>query len=231
MTSRESRSFAAAPPRVDEEAATQADADSASWLEGLSGEAAERDATVRRLHALLLRAARWQIQRMRPLLAGMGAAEIDILAQEAADDATVAVLGRQHDYAGRSRFTTWAFKFAILHASVAVRRAAWRQREIPTEPEAWPYHPDPAASPDAEAEAVAVARMLRSAIQTMLTPHQRGVLVALAINDVPVDVLAERLGTTRGALYKTLHDARARLRTALREQGIEPPVTNRKGMQ
>jgi RNA polymerase sigma-70 factor (ECF subfamily) len=183
---------------------------------------------VRRLHALLLGATRWQIKRMRPQLPEMAATEMDILAQQAADDATVAVLSHQHDYAGRSRFTTWAFKFAILHASVAVRRAAWRQREIPTEPEAWPYHPDSAPLPEAEAEAVAVAQLLRTAIQAELTPHQRSVLVALAINDVPVDVLAERLGTTRGALYKTLHDARARLRTALRAQGIEPPSAQRK---
>ena len=48
-----------------------------------------------------------------------------------------------------------------------------------------------------------------------LTPHQREVLVALAINGVPIDVLAERLDSTRGALYKTLHDARKALRAYL----------------
>jgi RNA polymerase sigma-70 factor (ECF subfamily) len=48
-----------------------------------------------------------------------------------------------------------------------------------------------------------------------LTPHQRDVLVALAVDGVPIDVLAERLSTTRGALYKTLHDARTRLRGLL----------------
>ena len=45
-------------------------------------------------------------------------------------------------------------------------------------------------------------------------------LVALALNEVPIDVLAERLDTTRGALYKTLHDARKRLRAALSDRGI-----------
>jgi RNA polymerase sigma-70 factor (ECF subfamily) len=48
------------------------------------------------------------------------------------------------------------------------------------------------------------------------------VFVALALNQVPVDVLAERLGTTRGALYKTLHEARSRLRVALGSQGLGP---------
>jgi RNA polymerase sigma-70 factor (ECF subfamily) len=39
------------------------------------------------------------------------------------------------------------------------------------------------------------------------------------VNGVPIDVLAERLGTTRGALYKTLHDARRKLRHHLSERG------------
>ena len=56
----------------------------------------------------------------------------------------------------------------------------------------------------------------------MLTPHQRRVLVALALNGVPIDVLAERLETTRGALYKTLHDARQKLRKHLDECGLSP---------
>jgi RNA polymerase sigma-70 factor (ECF subfamily) len=46
------------------------------------------------------------------------------------------------------------------------------------------------------------------------------VLVALALNGVPIDVLAERLDTTRGALYKTLHDARKKLRAHLAKAGL-----------
>jgi RNA polymerase sigma-70 factor, ECF subfamily len=58
------------------------------------------------------------------------------------------------------------------------------------------------------------------AIAKVLTPHQRTVLVAITLNDVPIDVLAERLGTTRGALYKTLHDARKKLRARLATDGL-----------
>ena len=50
--------------------------------------------------------------------------------------------------------------------------------------------------------------------------HQRAVLVALTLNDVPVDVLAERRGTTRGAVYKTLRDARHTLRVRLAKYGL-----------
>ena len=61
---------------------------------------------------------------------------------------------------------------------------------------------------------------VRTAIDEALTPHQRDVFVALALNGVPIDVLADRLGTTRGALYKTLHDARKKLRADLARRGF-----------
>ena len=61
---------------------------------------------------------------------------------------------------------------------------------------------------------------VRDAINGVLTPHQREVFAALALNGVPIDVLAERLGTTRGALYKTLHDARQKLRGELASRGF-----------
>ena len=58
-------------------------------------------------------------------------------------------------------------------------------------------------------------RAIIDAVRTELSPHQREVLGALVLAEVPIDVLAERLGTTRGALYKTLHDARRKLRAAV----------------
>ena len=69
--------------------------------------------------------------------------------------------------------------------------------------------------PEEQVERGELLGELKDAIETALTPHQRDVLVALALNGVPIDVLAERLETTRGALYKTLHDARRKLRAEL----------------
>ena len=79
-----------------------------------------------------------------------------------------------------------------------------------------PSTPGPAAG----AERTEVMRALVECIGDDLTPHQRQVLVSLAIDGVPIDVLAERLGTTRGALYKTLHDARRKLRGLLADRGF-----------
>jgi RNA polymerase sigma-70 factor (ECF subfamily) len=43
--------------------------------------------------------------------------------------------------------------------------------------------------------------------------------VAVAIMHVPVDVIAERRNSSRGAIYKVLHDAREKLRRALDAEG------------
>ena len=132
----------------------------------------------------------------------------------------MSVLRRLDDFRGASRFTTWAYKFALLEAAVKLRRRAWQGREIPLEPETWNLFSSNGAEPDAEVEQSELLATLQRAIDEILTPHQRRVLVALALNEVPIDVLADRLDTTRGALYKTLHDARRKLRRHLHECGL-----------
>ena len=134
------------------------------------------------------------------------------------------MLAKRHEYRGDSRFTTWAYKFALLEASVKVRRRAWRDREVPLDAGAWERIADQALAPDAAAEGRELVDAVRASIAAHLTAHQRSVLVAVAIDGVPIDVLAARLGTTRGALYKTLHDARRKLRADLAARGhpIEP---------
>jgi len=201
--------------------AAPADAESRDWLRALRASGLERDEAVARLHELLLRAARFEVGRRRvahPHLRG----DLDDIANEAADDALVSVLRRLDDFRGLSRFTTWAYKFALYEAAVKLRKRAWQGREIPLDPESWTFLASSALTPDEEVEQAEVLAALRSAIDEVLTPHQRRVLVALALNGVPIDVLAERLSTTRGALYKTLHDARRKLRAHLAESGLAP---------
>jgi RNA polymerase sigma-70 factor (ECF subfamily) len=146
--------------------------------------------------------------------------DLDDLANQAADDALVSVLARLDSFRGASRFTTWAYKFALLEAAVKLRRRAWQGREIPLEPETWSLFSSAAIEPDESAEQSELLENLQRAIDEVLTPHQRRVLVALALNGVPIDVLAERLKSNRNALYKTLHDARRKLRGHLEAVGL-----------
>jgi RNA polymerase sigma-70 factor (ECF subfamily) len=170
------------------------------------------------LHALLVGAARFALNRRASQLGREGIAD---LAVQAANDALVSILDRLEEYRGESRFTTWAWKFAFYEACVAIRKRRWLGREVPVEDDGWDALARD-AGPDRRAEQMELLDALHVAVDEALTPHQRRVFVALALNEVPVDVLAERLGTTRGALYKTLHDSRTRLRAALAAQGLGP---------
>ncbi len=211
-----------APPLAAPEVTRDLDAESLDWLRTLRADGAERDAAVERLHGLLLRAARFEVSRRRASLAHIRGDELDDIALEAADDALMSVLRRLDDFRGASRFTTWAYKFALLEAAVKLRKRAWQGREVPLEPEAWSFFRSGQLGPEAEAEQHELLTTLQHAVEDVLTPHQRRVLVALALNGVPIDVLAERLSTTRGALYKTLHDARRKLRAFLDERDLTP---------
>ena len=189
------------------------------WVEALSTPGRARDDAVERLHALLLRASRFEVARRRRAL-GSVRDNLDDLATQAADDALMAIMAKLDTYRGDSRFTTWAYKFAVLEAGTKVRRRAWQEREMPLEEEGWSRLPDRRAAPAGDLETAELLGAVRDAIADALTPHQRTVLVAVTLNDVPIDVLAERLDTTRGALYKTLHDARRKLRARLAADGL-----------
>lgn len=187
------------------------------WLTDLADDGPAGQQALARLHELLLRAARHQVWRLRDQLPGAGAGDLEDLAQQSANDALVAVLRQLGTFEGRSRFTTWAYKFGILHAGVAVRRQAWRHREVQL-PDALTLV-DAGPTPAAVTEGAQLARAVEQAIAHELTPHQRRVVLALLVDEVPIDVLADRLGSTRNALYKTLHDARRRLRATLTASG------------
>ena len=208
------------PPR-----AALLDEESRTWLQDLRSQGPTRDATVGRLHALLLRAARFEVARRRVALPHLRGDELDDIALEAAADASISVLARLDDFRGDSRFTTWAYKFALLEAAVKLRKRAWQGREIPLEPETWAVFSGTGLEPAEEAEQTELLHTVLEAIDSVLTPHQRRVVVALAVNGVPIDVLADRLSTTRGALYKTLHDARRKLRAELIERGFNLPAS------
>jgi RNA polymerase sigma-70 factor, ECF subfamily len=195
------------------------DAASREWLRALRADGATRDEAVARLHALLLRAARFEAARSRGRLPHLRD-ELEEIAHEAAGDALISVLARLDDFRGESRFTTWVYKFALLETAVKLRKRAWQGRELPLEPEAWNVFESVGLAPPEQVDQSELLSTLQAAIGEVLTPHQRRVLVAVTLNGVPIDVLAERLDTTRGALYKTLHDARQKLRTHLAERDL-----------
>jgi RNA polymerase sigma-70 factor (ECF subfamily) len=211
-------------PRATERTQSAAD-DSRAWLAALRGPAAVREEATADLHALLLRGARFELNRRRGSLDHVSHTELDDLANQAADDALVAILAKLDGFRGASRFTTWAYKFVLLEAGVKARRRAWQGREIAFDDHAQAVLRDAGPSAQETLEQHELLRAIGEAIAVALTAHQREVFCALALGGVPIDVLAERLGTTRGALYKTLHDARRKLRATLAEAGLPIDTT------
>ena len=212
--SKRPRPAAAAEPILGLDPVSQA------WIDDLSADGPEREPAIEALHALLLKAARFEVNRRRGTSSHLRDNDYDDLAHQSADDALVAVLRKLGDFRGDSQFTTWAYKFALLEAATKVRRRAWQGREVPLAPDAWALIADDRSTPQRDLETSELYAALREAIASDLSRHQRDVLVATTLNDVPIDVLAERLDTTRGALYKTIHDARQKLRAALAARGL-----------
>lgn len=197
----------------------------ADWVLALSTPGSDQLVAMRQLHRLLHRAAAHQVWRMRDLVDGCTPQRVDDLATSAADVAMTTLLRKLHTFEGRSRFTTWAYKFALLQAASDVRQLAWSRHEVRLRD--LDVHdldlPDQGlAGPELEAEALDLAAAVARAMHECLTTYQRQIAVALLVEEVPIDVLAARLGTTRGALYKTVHVARARLRAELTERGYLP---------
>ncbi len=197
------------------------DAESRSWLDGLRATGTEHARALERLHDLLLRAAHAEARRRGHFYPQIGGTELDDLCRQAADDAVVAVTAKLDGYRGASRFTTWAYAFAIFEISVKLRRHAWRRGRIPTADDdaTWDRLAESAGTAQTKAESAELLSALRRAIAEELTPRQRQVFVAVALNDVEIDVVAGRLQSTRGAVYKVLHDARTKLRGRLEGEG------------
>ncbi len=201
------------PPPGESDLRPQLDPESRAWIAALSGRGGEREEAVAQLHATFVRTARFQLSRRASRLCLRGESVAD-LATEAADDALVAVLAHLRDFRGASRFTTWASKFPILEVSAVLRRRMWKEREVTVDGDA-PFEVASTFRDDERRDHLELIDALGIAVDEVLTEHQREVFVAVALNGVPIDIVAAQLGAGRGAIYKTLHDARRNLRARL----------------
>jgi RNA polymerase sigma-70 factor (ECF subfamily) len=195
------------------------DRESEQWVEQLRPGHPRREQTVATLHEALLRVAFHELSRRRGQLGSIRGPEFDDLAQQAADDALMNILPRLEEFRGLSRFTTWAYKFVMFEVSSKVARHAWRRNPPNRYELAIERLPDSVAPrPGDRLEQQEQLKALSAAIDE-LTERQREVFVAIALNDVPIDVLAMQLGTNRNAIYKNLFDARRNLRAGMAAAG------------
>jgi RNA polymerase sigma-70 factor (ECF subfamily) len=151
------------------------------------------------------------------------------MAEDLAQDATLRVIENLDSFRGDSRFTTWATKIAVRVAISDLRRARYRDfslDDLTADGELMPttnansVTGTPEHTPEAQTEREDVMQKISDALKAALTDRQYQALVAVALEDVPLEIVAERMGTNRNALYKLLHDARRKLRTYLESEGL-----------
>jgi RNA polymerase sigma-70 factor, ECF subfamily len=189
------------------------------WVAALASDGAGRDDAVARLHGALVRVARSELNRRHGQL-NVSGPELDDLAHQAAADAMVAIMARLDQFRGESQFTTWAYKFVMFEVSAKIGRHFWRRPPVALSAEDWDRLPDRFGfDPAGESERRDFVRAVRRAVDEDLTDHQRRIFMTLVLDGVPLDALAEKLGTSRNAIYKVMFDARRKLRASLVANG------------
>lgn len=210
------------------------DIDSSSWLTALGDAGSKRNMALARLHEMLLRVAIHEAYRRGPAVR-IGASELDDLAHQAASDAMLALLAKLGTFRGESRFTTWAYRFVVLEVSNKLGSRYWRQSSVSLDAEDWERLPARyAVDPLAQAQQRELIEAVRRAVDETLTDHQRNLFVAVVVNGVPLDAMVSQSGSNRGAIYKTVFDARRKIRAYLTDNGFlegEPSATQPTGRQ
>ena len=199
------------------------------WLNDLRAGGAIQEAAVADLRDLLLRAALYFFSRNVGDFKGLHRDEILQRAEDCAQDALITVMQHLPDFRGDSKFTTWAYKFAINIAMVAARRERWKgisldelvssDKEYLSE--SILEDKSTSAVPEQSAAQTEIREILREVIEHELTNKQRQVLVLMIFNEVPMDEVVRYLGTNRNAVYKMLHDARRKLKIGLQARGFD----------
>jgi len=196
-----------------------------AWLKDLRAEGEEKEAALEDLHAILLRILPAALSRWLPATSSHFETFIEDIAQET----ILRVMAKLDSFEGRSKFTTWVYKIGIHIGLGELRLRKWKEVSLDkleegNEPDKMPSERFASTDPNPEAmlERKNVMEMVQRIMEEELTPRQREVMMAVAVQGTPLDIVAERIGSNRNALYKMMHDARLRLKQRLEREGASP---------
>ena len=197
------------------------------WLHALTAGGAVQEFAISELRDLLLRAVLFFFSRNPGDFEKLSRTETLQLAEDCAQDALIAVLNHLSDFRGDSKFTTWAYKFAINMALMTARRE--RRKGISVDQLfssadgtsfEWTLE-DTETLPDQSTIQGEIRQIIQQVIEHELTERQRRVLLMMVFQDIPMDEVVRELETNRNAIYKMLHDARRKLKQRLQAHGFE----------
>jgi RNA polymerase sigma-70 factor (ECF subfamily) len=176
------------------------------------------DEAITDLRAILLRGLRYALTNHR-------VTEADL--EDFVQDGLLRILREVASFRGDAHFTTWAQKVAVRVALTELRRRRWR--DVPLEDvirgdQQSDFTPSVLISTDQEPGRRAILQMMIEMVQRLiaeeLTERQREAMMAIMVGGMPMQEVAERMGTNRNALYKLLHDGRKRLQTRMMNEGL-----------
>ena len=199
------------------------------WLDELRSSGPVQEAALADLRDLLLRAALYYFSKNLGDFRGMNREEILQRAEDCAQDALIAVINRLSDFRGDSKFTTWAYKFAINRAMVTARHERWKSVSLDELAasdeinflERLMQDKSDGAAPERSAIQTEVQKIIQDVIEHDLTEKQRQVFVLVSIHGVPLDEVVQYMGTNRNAVYKLLHESRRKLKDGLMTHGFD----------
>ena len=199
----------------------------AEWILALDGTGDEQAAALTELRTYLLRAALFTLQRALHYVGHLESSALGQIAEDCAQEALTTIVQHLPEFRGESKFTTWAYAFAVNIALTAARRERWAPAAVDRIFEGGEalssLARDEDGSPDPERRALQVEMKaaIRDGIEQHLTFKQQQVLRALVFEEVPLDEIVRRWDSNRNAVYKLVHDARRKLKTHLESRGFD----------
>lgn len=200
------------------------------WLDDLTGPAQAQEPALQDLRERLQRGIFYYLSRERSDLTHLATRDLNQMAEDLSQDALLRVMENLDSFRGDSRFTTWATKIAVRVAISDLRRARYKDFRLddltadgellPSTASAVALNQSTPPNPESAAERADVMRQISDALHEALTERQYQALDAVALRGVPLEVVAEKMGTNRNALYKLVHDARRKLRAHLEAKGL-----------
>jgi len=194
------------------------------WISDLQSSGYEREAALADLHQIILKGLPYALSKwITP-----DDPRFQALAEEVAQETLLRVLEYLSTFEGRSQFTTWVHKIAVRVALSELRRKRWENVSLDEMVEGNDAPPishlmaDSSPSPEVVVEGLDVIERLQRIIAEELTEKQRQAMIAIAIKGMPLEEVAQRMGTNRNAIYKLMHDTRLRLKRRLAHEGLTP---------
>jgi RNA polymerase sigma-70 factor, ECF subfamily len=196
----------------------------AEWLRALSASGIVQGDALKELREILIRGMRAYLAEDRGYNSVQGS-EARQIVEDCAQETLLIIQRKIGTFRDESRFTTWATTIAIRQLLGELRRRKWKDlsidpssigRDLPKRPmEA--FQSD---TPEIALQQNEVWTLLKRIVEKDLTSRQRFVLTASAFQGMPLDLIADKLGTNRDNVYKILHDARKKMKECLTKRGL-----------